>query len=114
MKFTSKRQGSRLVFTPDGRIDHASADAFSVAITPYLADCKLGGTPLILDFGNIEYVSSMGLRALMLVARQVKAQGGHVAIAALSPMVQEVFEVSRFNLVFTIFDSVDSAMTGMP
>lgn len=114
MKFTSRLQGRTRTFKPEGRIDHATADEFSAALADYLTDCKSGGTPLILDFSGIEYVSSIGLRALMLAARQVKAQGGQIAIAALTPLVREVFEVSRFNLVFSIFDSENEALQRMP
>lgn len=109
MNITSKLLGQTLVLMPQGRIDHAASEAFSAALAVYLTDCKTGGTPLILDFSGIEYVSSIGLRALMLAARQVKAQSGQIAIAALTPVVREVFEVSRFNLIFDIFDRVDEA-----
>jgi len=110
MKVTSTHQRNTLILTPKGRIDHAAAEAFSVALTPYLADCQSGGNLLILDFSEVEYVSSVGLRALMLAARQVKTQGGKIAIAAPTPLVGEVFEVCRFNLVLSLFDSVDAAL----
>lgn len=110
MKFTANHQGNTLILTPQGRIDHASAEAFSAALSSYLAECKSGGKPLILDFSQIEYVSSIGLRALMLAARQVKAQGGKIAIAAPTPLVREVFEVCRFNLVISLYDSVNGAL----
>ena len=113
MNLNSRRQGNALILTPQGRIDHASSDAFSAALEPHLAECKSGGTPLVLDFGGIEYISSFGLRALMLAARQVKAQDGRIAIAMLTPVVKEVFEISRFNLVYKVFDNTDAAVTGV-
>ncbi len=113
MKLNSRLEGNILILAPQGRIDHASADAFSAALLPHLAECKSDGTALVLDFAGIEYISSVGLRALMLAARQVKAQNGHIAIAALTPVVKEVFEISRFNLVYKVFDSVDEAVKGL-
>jgi anti-sigma B factor antagonist/stage II sporulation protein AA (anti-sigma F factor antagonist) len=110
MKFTANHQGNTLILESKGRIDHASAEAFSAALTPYLADCKTDGNPLILDFSQVEYVSSIGLRALMLAARQVKTQGGQIAIAAATPLVREVFEVCRFNLVISLYDCVNTAL----
>ena len=113
MNLSPKFQGNILVLAPHGRIDHASVDAFLAALEPYLEECKPGGTPLVLDFGGIEYISSHGLRALMLVARQVKAQDGRIVIAAPAPGVKEIFEISRFNLVyemFGFFDSTDAAL----
>lgn len=110
MNFTQKTQGKALILMPEGRIDHASADIFSAQLAPFIAECRHGGTPLIFDFSGIEYVSSIGLRALMLAARQVAAQGGFIAVASLTPMVKEVFEVSRFNLVLKTFVTVDDAL----
>ena len=98
-----------MVVSPTGRIDQASADAFQSALVPYLAGCKKDGAPLVLDFSGIDYISSVGLRVLMLAARQVKAQDGRIAIAGLQPVVKEVFGISRFNLVFKVFDSVKAA-----
>jgi anti-anti-sigma factor len=113
MNLNPRPQGNILILAPQGRIDHASSDAFSAALEPHLAECKLGGTSLVLDFGGIEYISSVGLRALMLAARQIKAQSGRIAIAALTPVVKEIFEISRFNLVYKVFDSVDAAVAGV-
>ena len=113
MNLNPKTQGNILILAPQGRIDHASADAFSAALASYLTECKADGTPLVLDFSGIEYISSVGLRALMLAARQVKAQKGSIAIAALTQVVKEVFEISRFNLVYKVFDSVDAAVAGV-
>lgn len=114
MDLNSKLQGNTLILAPQGRIDHASAGDFSKALEPHLAECKAGGISLVLDFGGIEYISSVGLRALMLAARQVKAQNGRIAIVALTPVVKEVFEISRFNLVFKIFDTIEAATAGVP
>jgi anti-sigma B factor antagonist len=58
---------------------------------------------------GVDYISSVGLRALMVAAKQVKTQGGRIAVAALTPMVREVFQISRFHLVFSLFDEVDAA-----
>jgi anti-anti-sigma factor len=110
MNLNSRNHGDVVVLMPQGRIDHASAEAFSVAMRPYLAECKAGGVALVIDFGAIEYISSVGLRAMMLAARQVKAQSGRIALAGLTPLVREVFDISRFNLVYQIWDGVDAAV----
>ncbi|RPI41762.1 MAG: anti-sigma factor antagonist [Betaproteobacteria bacterium] len=99
-----------VILTPAGRIDHASADAFQAALQPHLDRCRPGAAPIVLDMHDLEYISSVGLRVLMMAARQVKDQNGHIAVARLSPLVKEVFEISRFDLVFDTFDSVDAAL----
>ena len=69
--------------------------------------------PLLRDFAGVEYVSSVGLRVLMLTAKQVTAQNGRIVIAALTPVVFEVFQISRFDLIFSVFDTLDSALVAL-
>ena len=97
------------VVTPAGRIDHASADDFQAALEPHVAACRESAPALVIDMSNVDYISSVGLRVLMVAAKQVKSQNGCIVVAALSPLVKEVFEISRFNLVFDLFDSVEAA-----
>lgn len=97
------------VVAPAGRIDHASADAFQAALEPHLAQCGETAPALVIDMSKVDYISSVGLRVLMVAAKQVKKQNGCIAVAALTPLVKEVFEISRFNLVFDLFDSVEAA-----
>lgn len=113
MELPSRLEGNVRVLSPTGRIDHAHADEFQAALTGYLAECRAGGVPVVLDFAGVEYISSVGLRVLMLASRQVSAQDGCIAIAALTPLVREVFEISRFILVFRTFDSVAAAVAAL-
>ena len=64
----------------------------------------------MLDLSGLEYVSSAGLRCFMLASRQAKAQHGRIVVAALQPMVAEIFEISHFNLVFQVFPTVREAL----
>lgn len=97
------------VLAVQGRIDQASAEAFRQALEPHLAQCTAGQLPVVLDFSGVPYISSVGLRVLMLAARQAAAQHGRLAIAAPTAVVQEVFTISRFDLVLKISDTIDAA-----
>ena len=109
MELSSSVLGAVRVISVQGRLDHAHAKAFESALAPHLVDCSLSGTPVVLDFSNVAYISSVGLRVLLLAAKQVKAQQGRIAVAALTPIVTEVFQVSHFNMVLKVFDDVASA-----
>lgn len=109
MNLPLREQAGVVVAAASGRIDHASADAFNKALEPLLKDCVGGGKPLVLDFSGVEYISSVGLRALMLASRQAKGQQGSFAIAGMQPLVQEVFTISRFNLIMPCYINVDAA-----
>ena len=113
MNLIEQIQGQAKVLVVTGRIDQTSADEFKAALAPWLEGCTAGAAPLVLDFAGVDYISSVGLRVLMLAAKQVKSQQGRIAIAALTPLVAEVFQVSRFNLVFAIHPTVDAAIAAL-
>lgn len=105
--------GPALIVAPQGRIDQTSAEAFRLALEPHLAACQKGAPALIIDFSGIPYISSVGLRVLMLASRQVAMQQGRLALACLTPTVREVFAISRFDLVLKTFDSVSEAVEAL-
>lgn len=113
METTVRTQDDVVVVSVAGRIDQASSEAFKEALAPHLERCRQGGPALVLDFSGVDYISSIGLRVLMLAARQVTAQAGRIAIAALTPVVDEVFRISRFNIVFKVYDRVDAAIAAL-
>lgn len=109
MQLTPREQSGVLVVSVSGRIDHASSEEFTRLLEPLLINCRQGQPALLLDFSGVAYISSAGLRVLMMASRQSKAQQGSFAIAALTPLVQEVFTISRFNLIVPCYTSVDTA-----
>ena len=113
MDLQPQRAGTTTVLSPAGRIDHTHADAFKASLDTFLGDCTKDGTGLVIDFSGVTYISSIGLRALMIAIKQVKAQGGRMVLAALTPLVLEVFKISRFDMLFEIFPDRDAAFASM-
>jgi anti-sigma B factor antagonist/stage II sporulation protein AA (anti-sigma F factor antagonist) len=109
MNLPTREQAGVLIVSVSGRIDHTTSEEFTKALDPLLDRCAQGHPPLLLDFSGVDYISSAGLRVLMMASRRSKAQSGTFAIAALQPMVQEVFAISRFNLIVPCYASVESA-----
>lgn len=109
MNLPLREQAGVVIAAASGRIDHASADAFNLALEPLIKTCIAGSKPLVLDFSGVDYISSVGLRVLMMASRQAKGQKGVFAIAGMQPMVHEVFTISRFNLIMPCYLSVDAA-----
>jgi anti-anti-sigma factor len=68
---------------------------------------------IVLDLSGLEYVSSAGLRCFMLAAKQAGSQGGTIVLAALRPVVAEIFHISRFDMLFRIFPSVREALAAL-
>jgi anti-anti-sigma factor len=99
-----------LVLSPEGRIDHANSEEFLRALNPLIERCSANGERLVLDLAGVHYVSSAGLRCFMLAEKQAKSQGGTIVVAAMQPVVNEIFEISRFTLVFETFATVRDAL----
>ena len=82
-------------------------------LQPYLDAAARPQRGIVLDLSRLAYVSSAGLRCFVLAAKQAKAQGGRIVIAGMQPVVAEIFQISRFNLVFEIFSSVRDALAAL-
>ncbi|MFN0161271.1 MAG: STAS domain-containing protein [Burkholderiales bacterium] len=113
MEFASRRYADVVVASAAGRIDHAGAEPFKAALQPLIDQCVEGSDRVVLDFSAVEYISSVGLRVLMLAAKQVKSQKGAIVIAGMQPVVKEIFDISRFNYVYAAFPSVREAVADL-
>ena len=113
MELKQARIADVVVVTVFGRVDHANADQFRASLWPQLASCAAGGDRLLLDLSGLEYISSAGLRVLMLASRDVKARNGTLIVCGLQPIVREIFEISRFNIVFRVLADQAAALAEM-
>lgn len=109
MHLPTREHAGMLIVSVSGRIDHSASEEFTLALEPVMQDCLPGKPAVLLDFSNVEYISSAGLRVLMIASRRAKAQKGVFAIAQLQPLVQEVFAISRFNLIMPCYVSIEAA-----
>ena len=106
MNLTSRTYADALVLAPSGRLDHESVDAFRASVQPHLDASLEAGRGVLFDLSGLDYVSSAGLRCFLLAAKQANARKGRIAVAAPRPVVAEIFEISRFNMVLRIFPAV--------
>ena len=97
----------KVVLRVAGRMDAESTAAFEAECDSCIAE---GFTSLVLDLGELSYVSSMGLGAIVRVAKQIRDGGGEVRICCLTGLVRQLFEITRLNHVFPAHDSVESAL----
>lgn len=102
-----------VVVSPKDRLDHANSEAFFHELELHLANCRSGGVRVVIDLSDLRYVSSAGLRSFMLAAKRAKAQDGEVVIAGMQSVVREIFEISRFTLLFRVFPDVGSALDAL-
>src|ERR1700704_3296291 len=110
MNVTSRRFANAVVLRVEGRLDQDTCGDFTRDLMVYVDAAAREGGAIVLDLSSLEYISSAGLRCFMLASRQAKSQHGRIVVAALQPMVSEIFEISHFNLVFQVFPTVREAL----
>ena len=113
MELSPRRLGDVIVLGPAGRIDHLNADDFRAALEPHLAACSGTGPALLFDLSALEYISSAGLRVLMIAAKSMRARKARIGVAALTPTVAEIFTISRFDAVVEVYAGVREALAAM-
>jgi len=110
VEFSSLRFADVIVVAPVGRLDHATAEAFQLRLEPILVAIAGMGGALVLDLSKVEYVSSVGLRVVMMAAKHLKARKARIAAVSLQPVVREIFEIARFNHVVEMYPSLGDAL----
>ena len=114
MELTSRQFSDVTFIHVQGQIDHKTAKDFENALKPYLNACVAGEyQKILLDLGGVDFMTSAGLRVLMIVAKTCDKQRGEVVVASLQPIIEEIFKISRFDLVLKIFPTVKSALEAM-
>ena len=99
MNLSEERIDGVTILTLNGRLDSNTAPLAEQAVLR-LTDGSHGG--LVIDCTGLDYVSSAGLRVLLIAAKRMKAAGAKLCLAGLAPPVMEVFRVSGFLALFTI------------
>ena len=113
MALDPKVFGNALVLRLAGRLDQDNCERFRGELAPHLEASARDGLGVVLDLSGLEYVSSAGLRCFMLAAKQTKALQGRIVVAALQPMVEEIFQISRFNLLLEVFPTLRDALASV-
>jgi stage II sporulation protein AA (anti-sigma F factor antagonist) len=106
MEIKKKKENEIMVVSVFGRLDAVTSPEFEKELTGLIAG---GERLLVLDFGELDYISSAGLRTILAATKKLKQNQGKLVLAALKSVVKEVFEISGFSSIIPVFDSVDSA-----
>jgi len=110
VQITAQSFADTIVVSPVGRIDHRSAAELEAALLPLVGQTAERQGALVLDFSGVDYISSVGLRVLMIAARQMRAAQARLSVAALQSVVAEIFSISRFDKVLTVNATLEDAL----
>ena len=107
MNIAQRDQNGICILALEGNLDTNTAPNAQETIDKLID----GGTKeLVLNFAEIRYVSSAGLRVLLATAKRLRKEEGKLHLCGLNEMVQEVFEISGFCSIFNISTSEDEAL----
>ena len=88
----------------EGRLDTMTAPGFGKQMETWI---ETGLENFTIVCSQLDYISSAGLRAILMVAKKLRGQGGNLRLAALQESVQRVFTISGFDKIIPIAQTVD-------
>lgn len=106
MDITESQLSSSTVLALSGRLDGLASPALDQKVDELVA---AGVRSVVFDCSALNYVSSAGLRSFLTAAKKLKTAGGRASFAALTPAVNEVFELSGFLTVLSIYPTPEAA-----
>ena len=106
---TEPHSNPTLVLAPGRRLDSSTAADFE---TELLGRIGQGATAVLLDLSAVDYISSAGLRVILLAGKRLKAGGGRLGLCGLTEDCLEAFRISGFDTLFPLYKSVDEGLSG--
>jgi anti-anti-sigma factor len=110
MEVTLKTDGTVAVVAVSGRLDTVTVSDFDgkwgELVTPDM-------NKVVIDLGSLEYISSAGLRSILVAGKQMKSRGGALAVSGLTGMVADVFSISGFDKLLPLYGNTDEAVSAL-
>jgi anti-anti-sigma factor len=88
-------------------MDGTTAPTFETTVADHI---RAGGCRFVVDCAALEYISSAGLRSLLLTAKTLRTRNGELVFSGLTGVVREVFDLAGFTAMFSVYDSTDAAL----
>jgi len=110
MDITQERDGDVVVVRLMGRLDSSAAPAAEERLLAAVA----GAAPSVaIDMSELSYISSAGLRVILVAAKKVQQEKGKLALGGLGANVREVFAATGFDTIITIADDAAAAVAAV-
>ena len=109
MEISTRTSNDTHIVAIAGSLDSTTAPAAQKALDTVLAEAK----KVVLDFTALDYISSAGLRVLLGAAKHLRGSGGALGMFGLNQSVREVFEISGFSSILSVYPSEAEALGTM-
>ena len=107
MNITEEKRDDKLIVNLSGRLDAKTSKEAEKKLLSFVAD---GETKLLLDCGSLEYISSAGIRVVLMLVKKLKQAGGRLVFASLQNTVKEVFDLTNLTPLLEICGSRDEGL----
>lgn len=107
MNLDQETRGDVAILRPVGRLDSASSPELERVVLERLEG---GCHRLVFDLASLDYVSSAGLRVILLAGKKLRSVQGHLVLAGMREAVRDVFEMSGFLTLFAVTPTLDEAV----
>lgn len=105
------RVGQALVLLPEGRLDSVNVAEFQALVTGHI---DAGENSVVVDFSNLDYISSAGIRVMQLATEAQKKSGGRFMLCAMNYNISNVFRITGFDRILDIADTLQDALARVP
>lgn len=108
MNIQEQESNNIMILSLTGRLDSNTCESLEQRV---LAKIDSGSLKLVINFKELDYISSAGLRVLLVAAKRLKAESGNFVLCDLQDHIREVFEISGFMPILTVVADVDEAIS---
>jgi stage II sporulation protein AA (anti-sigma F factor antagonist) len=106
MEIFEVRANDVVILTPTGRVDASNAISLEEHVVALI---DAGERRLVLELKDLDYVSSAGLRVMLVAAKRLGAAGGKLALAAPQPIVREILDIAGLSTILQILPNAQAA-----
>ena len=110
MQITTTNEAGASVIRVEGSMDAISVAEFDAEWKQVIEE---GSTRVVVEMGGLEYISSAGLRGILMLAKTTKMKGVALAFAGMRDMVSDMFKLSGFLTILSVHPDVPSALAAL-
>ena len=110
MPINAERADGTVIARADGRVDSSNSREFHSELEAVVTDSD---TALVLDFEEVAYISSAGMRVILLTAKSLQKSGLKFVLCSMNDSIREVFKISGFDKIIDIHDSRGEALAAV-
>jgi stage II sporulation protein AA (anti-sigma F factor antagonist) len=110
MEITEQKSSDVVTLRLSGRLNATTALAFEEKI---LGRIESGERHVVIDLAQLDYISSAGLRVIVLAGKRLSAENGKMVLCSLTDRVREVFDIAGLSSILSIYGSHDDATRGL-